>query len=54
LCNSITKAVWAAVGLVPPAMFVTGAFMWWNRVLRPKRVRLKTTLPVADKQLSLE
>lgn len=54
LCNSITKAVWAAVGLVPPTMFVTGAFMWWNRVLRPKRVRLKTALPVGDKQLSLE
>jgi len=54
LCNSITKAVWAVAGLVPPAMFVTGAFMWWNRVLRPKRVRLKTTLPVGDKQLSLE
>lgn len=45
LCNSITKATWAVIGLVPPAMFVTGAFMWWSRVLRPGRVRLKTTLP---------
>ncbi len=28
------KAVWAAVGLVPAVMFVTGAIMWWNRVVR--------------------
>ena len=34
LCNSTTKAVWALVGLVPPALFVTGAYMWWSRVLR--------------------
>ena len=35
LCNSLTKAVWAAAGLVPPVMFATGAVMWWNRVVRP-------------------
>ena len=34
LCNSTTKATWALVGLVPPALFVTGAVMWWNRVVR--------------------
>ena len=34
ICNSTTKALWALVGLVPPALFVTGALMWWNRVLR--------------------
>ena len=34
LCNSTTKAIWALVGLVPPALFVTGAVMWWNRVVR--------------------
>ncbi len=33
LCESSLKAVWAAFGLVPAAMFVTGAVMWWNRVL---------------------
>jgi uncharacterized iron-regulated membrane protein len=27
------KAVWVALGLVPPFLFVTGALMWWNRVL---------------------
>jgi uncharacterized iron-regulated membrane protein len=33
VCESTLKAVWAAFGLVPAAMFVTGAVMWWNRVL---------------------
>ena len=30
-----TKLLWAVVALVPPAMFVTGFLMWWNRVVRP-------------------
>lgn len=37
-CNSVLKAVWAVFGLVPAAMIITGAVMWWNRVLR-KAVR---------------
>ena len=32
-----TKLLWALVGLVPPAMFVTGALMWWNRGMRPQK-----------------
>ncbi len=36
LCDQSTKAVWAVFGLAPAAMFVTGAIMWWNRVLRPR------------------
>jgi uncharacterized iron-regulated membrane protein len=36
LCDQATKAVWAIFGLAPAAMFVTGAIMWWNRVLRPR------------------
>jgi uncharacterized iron-regulated membrane protein len=31
-CNEVFKAVWAAVGIVPVVMFVTGAIMWWNRI----------------------
>ena len=31
-----TKLAWAVLGLVPPTLFVTGALMWWNRVLRPR------------------
>jgi len=34
LCDQTTKAVWALFGLAPAAMFVTGAILWWNRVLR--------------------
>ena len=36
LCDQTTKAIWAIFGLAPTAMFVTGAIMWWNRVLRPR------------------
>jgi uncharacterized iron-regulated membrane protein len=36
LCDQTTKAVWAIFGLAPAAMFVTGAIMWWSRVLRPR------------------
>ncbi len=39
-----TKALWAFMGLIPPVLFVTGALMWWNRVLRP--VALRRTSPV--------
>ena len=34
ICNEVAKATWALVGLIPPALFVTGVIMWWNRVLR--------------------
>ena len=34
--SSYLKATWAIVGIVPVIMFVTGAVMWWNRVLRRK------------------
>jgi hypothetical protein len=27
------KAAWVALGLMPPFLFITGAIMWWNRVL---------------------
>ncbi|RPH56087.1 MAG: PepSY domain-containing protein, partial [Acidobacteria bacterium] len=28
------KVLWVIFGLVPPVLFVTGAVMWWNRVVR--------------------
>ena len=34
-CDQTIKAVWALFGLAPAVTFVTGAIMWWNRVLRP-------------------
>ena len=38
LCDVATKLTWAVVGLAPAAMFVTGAVMWWNRVVRKKHL----------------
>jgi uncharacterized iron-regulated membrane protein len=40
LCDQATKAAWALFGLAPAAMFVTGAIMWWNRVVRPRWRRM--------------
>jgi len=28
---------WAILGVIPPVLFITGAVMWWNRVLKPYR-----------------
>jgi uncharacterized iron-regulated membrane protein len=36
LCDQATKAIWAIFGMAPAVMFVTGAILWWNRVLRPR------------------
>ncbi len=30
-----TKVLWVVLGLLPVFLFVTGAIMWWNRVLSP-------------------
>jgi uncharacterized iron-regulated membrane protein len=32
------KIVWMIVGLVPALMAITGTIMWWNRVVRRRRV----------------
>jgi uncharacterized iron-regulated membrane protein len=49
LCDSFTKAAWALFGFVPPVMFITGAVMWWNRVLRP-RSKKRNRESAADRQ----
>jgi uncharacterized iron-regulated membrane protein len=36
-----TRILWAAIGLTPPFLFVTGALMWWNRVLSREGRRLR-------------
>ena len=43
LCDAATKLTWALVGLTPAVMFVTGAVMWWNRVVRKKLRRTSRT-----------
>lgn len=32
-----TRWTWAILGVIPPVLFITGAVMWWNRVLKPFR-----------------
>ncbi len=32
------QALWVPLGLIPTVMFVTGTLMWWNRVLRKRKV----------------
>ncbi|HTW65210.1 MAG TPA: PepSY-associated TM helix domain-containing protein [Bryobacteraceae bacterium] len=34
--NLVTEILWTALGLAPAVLAVTGALMWWNRVLRKK------------------
>lgn len=41
LCDQTTKAIWAVFGLAPAVMFITGAIMWWNRVLRARLVNAR-------------
>jgi uncharacterized iron-regulated membrane protein len=41
LCDQTTKAIWAVFGMAPAAMFLTGAIMWWNRVLGPRLARAR-------------
>jgi uncharacterized iron-regulated membrane protein len=48
LCDFTVKLIWAVFGLAPAAMFVTGAVMWWNRVVRKK---LGRSLPAKTMQL---
>jgi len=36
VCDMTIKLIWAVFGLAPAAMFITGAMMWWNRVVRKK------------------
>jgi uncharacterized iron-regulated membrane protein len=44
-----TKWTWAILGVIPPVLFITGAVMWWNRVLKPfRRIRQE---PVRAKEL---
>jgi uncharacterized iron-regulated membrane protein len=41
------KALWVVLGLLPPFLFVTGALMWWNRVLsrEARAMKQRRTVP---------
>jgi len=43
ICDQMVKAIWATFGMAPALMFVTGAIMWWNRVLRPRWLSARRT-----------
>jgi uncharacterized iron-regulated membrane protein len=45
-----TKIIWTAIGLTPSVLFVTGFVMWWNRVLKPWRIKKQIILARAKKQ----
>jgi uncharacterized iron-regulated membrane protein len=37
----VVKGAWFVMGLAPPALFITGFAMWWNRVPRGRWSRLR-------------
>jgi uncharacterized iron-regulated membrane protein len=41
--GNAVRVTWFALGLAPPALFVTGFIMWWARVVRPRRARISQT-----------
>jgi uncharacterized iron-regulated membrane protein len=47
------RILWAAIGLTPPLLFLTGALMWWNRVLSKEARRLRRGTQIA-RQLTRE
>jgi uncharacterized iron-regulated membrane protein len=51
LCDWTTKFIWAAFGLAPAGMFVTGAVMWWNRVVRKKLRQTSRRSPARTKAI---
>jgi uncharacterized iron-regulated membrane protein len=44
------QAVWVIMGLVPAVMLVTGAFMWWHRVVRKRSLVDETNGSMALQQ----
>lgn len=47
------KWLYTILGLVPAALFVTGAIMWWNRVLRPVFRKSARAAAIYNSQLTL-
>ncbi len=47
-CDQATKGAWALFGLAPAVMFVTGAMIWWYRVVAPRMERSRRRAKAAD------
>lgn len=45
------KVAWTLLGLAPAFLFVTGALMWWNRVLSKKWARLRRSPSQQDRSV---
>ena len=54
LCDQATKLVWALFGLAPAVMFVTGAMIWWNRVVRGRRRPVEMVATGEDRRATVE
>jgi uncharacterized iron-regulated membrane protein len=46
------RGLWMALGLVPAALFISGAVVWWHRVLRPWMAQQRQTGYREDEALS--
>lgn len=49
----LTEALWTILGLAPAALAITGAIMWWNRVLRKRFTSLRPSHASAETHLPL-
>jgi uncharacterized iron-regulated membrane protein len=47
------QSLYVVIGLIPVFLFVTGAFMWWNRVLSPALHRLGNRSESTDDALGI-
>ena len=50
----LTKTLWTIFGLIPAVLFVTGAYMWWRRVLRPSLGSDQQPMPASAEPAALE
>ena len=52
--GTTVKWIYTIFGLVPALLFVTGAIMWWNRVLKPAFRKSERSVAVGELQLAPE
>jgi uncharacterized iron-regulated membrane protein len=52
--GTTVKGLYTFFGLVPAVLFVTGALMWWNRVLRPAFRNSTAAVETVEPEISAE
>ena len=40
--GTAVRVAWLLLGLAPPLLFLTGAIMWWTRIVRPRLARVRS------------